>query len=269
MPVAESVGGSADPREREASMAKEMAMKNKATWLAVIGLGVIGMTALGVWAENGYEEEVTLDQVPAAVKATILRESAEGKITEIERETKNGKVLYEAEFRLGSAEIEITIAPDGTVIGREVEGPEDDEDDLHINHVPEPARSALLDIADGAPIIGAERDREHGVVIYEADWLVDGIRHEAAVMADGTLIEVEEIIAVAQAPAAVQASIATHFGAGTDVIVAKKMIVVYEVEAKIDGKEKELYIFPTGRVHEDANEDDDDDDDDDDESNDD
>jgi hypothetical protein len=61
----------------------------------------------------------------------------------------------------------------------------------------------------------------------------------------------------------VRAAIAKHFGAGTKVVVEKTMIVVYEVEARIDGKEKELLIFPTGRVHEESDDDHDDDGDDD------
>ncbi len=239
-------------------------MTKKAMLLPLIGLGVIGMVTLVAWAGDEQEEEVTLDQVPAAVKATILKESAGGKITEIERETKNGKTVYEAEFLRNGQEIEIKIAPDGTVLGREVEGEEDDEDDLTIDQVPEPARAALLELAGGAKIVKAEHEREHGVLVYEAEWVKNGTKHEAAVTADGTLIEIEEIIPVDRAPAAVRAAITKHFGGNAKVVVEKKMIVVYEVEVRIDGKERELLVFPTGRVHEDSDDDHEDDDDEDD-----
>jgi uncharacterized membrane protein YkoI len=245
------------------SSAKESAMTKKALLLTLIAVGAIGMVTLVAGAND--EEDVTLDQVPAAVKATILRESAGGRITEIERETKNGKTVYEAEFLLNGQEIEIKIAPDGTVIGREIEGAEDDEDDLTIDQVPGPARAALLRLADGAKIVEAEREMEHGVPVYEAEWIKNGTRHEAAVTADGTLIELEEIIPAGKAPAAVRAVIAKHFGAAAKVVVEKKMIVVYEIEAKIDGQEKELLVFPTGHVRDEPGDDDDDDDGDDDE----
>jgi uncharacterized membrane protein YkoI len=205
--------------------------------------------------------------VPAAVKATILKESAGGKITEIERETKGGKTVYEAEFLLDGKEVEIQIAADGALLGRESGAEEDDEDDLTIDQVPDPARSALLKLAGGAKILEAGREMEHGALIYEAEWVTNGTEHEAAVTADGTLVEIEEVVPVKEAPAAVRAAIAKHFGAEVKVVVEKKMVVVYEVEAKIDGKEKELVVFPTGRVHEepdDDHEDDHDDDDDDD-----
>ena len=239
-------------------------MRKSKVFLPLIGLGVVSTLAFASWAAQEGEERVTLDQVPAAVKATILEEAAGAKITEIERETKNGKTVYEAEFLLNGQEIEIKVAPDGTLLSREAEDEGDDEDELTIDQVPEPARGALLKLAGDAKIIKAEREREHGVLIYEAEWMANGTKHEAAVTADGALIEIEEIIPAETAPAAVRTAIAKHFGPNAKVVVEKTMIVVYEVEAKIDGEEKELLIFPTGRVHEDRNGDRDDDDDDDD-----
>jgi uncharacterized membrane protein YkoI len=224
---------------------------------AVIMLLGIGCTAIPASARD--EETVSLDQVPNAVKATILREAKGGTITEIERETKDGKTVYEAEFLLDGAEIEIEIAPDGKLLGREVEQ-ENDEDDLTIGQVPEPARAALLKLAGPAEITEAEQEKEDGVLVYEAEWVLKGTKHEAAVTADGTLIEIEETIPPEAAPPVVRAAIAKHFGSSAKVVVEKKMIVVYEVEARVDGKEKELLVFPTGRVHEEDDNDDDDDD---------
>ena len=57
-------------------------MTKKAMWLPLIGLSVVGMVTLVAWAGDEQEEEVTLEQVPAAVKATILKESAGGRITD-------------------------------------------------------------------------------------------------------------------------------------------------------------------------------------------
>ncbi|MCH8804501.1 MAG: PepSY-like domain-containing protein [Planctomycetes bacterium] len=234
-------------------------MTKASVWLPLIGLSVMGTVTLAAWAVD--EQEVTLDQVPAAVKATILKESAGGKITEIERETKNGKVTYEAEFMLNGQEIEIKIAPDGTLLGREVEDEGDDEDDLTLDQVPGPARAALLRLAGDAKIVEVEREKEHGVVVYEAAWVVNGTKHEAEVTADGALIETEQTIPVDQAPAAVRAAIAKRFG-NAKVVVEKTMIVIYEVEGKIGGKNVELVVFPTGRIHEEGGHDDGDDGDD-------
>ncbi len=82
---------------------------------------LLGATLSAGWAEE--EVTLTIDQVPAAVKAAILEVSKGAKITEIEQETKDGQVVYEAEWANadGKTETEITIAADGTVLKTETE----------------------------------------------------------------------------------------------------------------------------------------------------
>jgi len=80
--------------------------------------------------DDGEEEEreVSLDQVPERVRKAILREAGDHKIEEVEVETKGGRTVYEAEWRVGDKEVEIKVAPDGKVLGKKVEE-EDDEDE--------------------------------------------------------------------------------------------------------------------------------------------
>jgi len=224
---------------------------------AIVG-GVIATIALAGLATAQEEVEVSLDQVPKVVQETILREAAGAKITEIEQETKDGKTMYEAEFERDGRTMELKIAPDGRLLGRKFENEDDDDDDgLTVDQLPAPARTALLKLAGGAKIVEVERETEHGATIFEAAWSANGTKHEAAVTSDGTLVETEEVIPVDQAPSAVRAAIAKHFGAETTVVVERKTIILYEAEAKIDGKESELLIFPTGQIHEDKHDDDD------------
>ncbi len=105
----------------------------KYCWLlvAVCVLFLTGVTSCSLLGGGGSHEEeaVTLDQVPEAVKATILTEAGGATLTEIERETEDGAVVYEAEFEKDGKKMEITVAEDGTLISTEVEEDEDDEDD--------------------------------------------------------------------------------------------------------------------------------------------
>ncbi len=98
-------------------------------WL-LAGVLAAAFGAAGVVYAGGdkgkTEEKVTLDQVPAAVKATILKEAGNNAITEIEKETKDGKVVYEAEWKVDGKEVEIKVAEDGTLLGKEVDGDDDD-----------------------------------------------------------------------------------------------------------------------------------------------
>jgi len=76
--------------------------------------------------EGEREVKVSISQVPPAVKATILNEAGANEIKEIEKKTKGGKTIYEAEWIVGGKETEVKVAEDGKLLGKEVE---DDEDD--------------------------------------------------------------------------------------------------------------------------------------------
>ena len=75
------------------------------------------------------EQKLTLGQVPAAVKATILKEAGNNKLKEIELETEDGKKVYEAEWVVGGKKTEIKVAPDGKLLKKEVESADKDDDD--------------------------------------------------------------------------------------------------------------------------------------------
>ncbi len=247
-------------------------MLKRRVQLALVGLAlVVGVAVTGLANGDEDEEKVSIDQVPAAVKATILKEAGGATIKEIERETKNGKTAYEAEWVADGKEIEIKVAPDGALLKREVEEEDDDDGDeekIPLDQVPVKAREALLKHARGATITEVEREKERGVVLYEAQWKADGREHEAKVTASGELVELEEEVDPNQVPAAVKATAAEKFPAGAKLEYEKKMIVLYEIEAKIDGKEREVLISPTGKVlgkkhsHHDNDDGDDDEDDD-------
>ncbi|MBN1345496.1 MAG: PepSY-like domain-containing protein [Phycisphaerae bacterium] len=211
---------------------------------SVVCLGAVGITVL---AKDADEEKVSLDQVPPAVKATILKEAQGGTIQEIERETKKGKTVYEAEVMIGGKEVEIKVAPDGTLIKKEIEG-EEEEEVISLDQVPEAARNALLKHAGGAKIIKVEREKEHGAVVYEAEWEVGGLKHEAEVTADGDLMELEEKVGAEDVPAAVRKAAEKRFPAGSKVEYEKKTITLYEIKAEVNGKKREVLLTPAGKA---------------------
>lgn len=123
------------------------------------------------------------------------------------------------------------------------------DEHITLEQVPEAARAALVKLAGGAKFSELEKETSNGVVVYEAEWKVNGVEHEAAVLADGTLIETEEEVAADQAPAAVRAAAAKAFGANAKVSYERKTFVYYEIEGKADGKGKEILVSPTGVIH--------------------
>jgi uncharacterized membrane protein YkoI len=72
-------------------------------------------------------QKVSIDQVPAAVKATILKEAEGGTIKKIESKTENGKTTYEAEVLINGKEVEIKVAADGILLGKKAEDADDND----------------------------------------------------------------------------------------------------------------------------------------------
>jgi uncharacterized membrane protein YkoI len=138
---------------------------------------------------------------------------------------------------------------------------------LSLDQIPAEAREMLVTLADGATIAAVERDKEHGIELYEAEWKkADGLEAEAKVMANGDLVEMEEETDAAALPANVKAAVAKRFPAGAKLECEKVTLLMYEIEAKVNGKERSILVLPTGKILGRGLEGDDDDDDDDDEN---
>ena len=64
---------------------------------------------------NGDKQDVTMDQLPKAVKTTVQRESKGKNVESMKKSTKNGAVAYEVKILDGSKETTLDIANDGKV----------------------------------------------------------------------------------------------------------------------------------------------------------
>ncbi|HPF71686.1 MAG TPA: hypothetical protein PLQ13_13505 [Candidatus Krumholzibacteria bacterium] len=108
-------------------------MRSGRMWLAGLVVIVVAasLAAIALGDEDDAkvvsEKTITLDQLPAAVKATVLKETKGFTITELQEITLTDGVVYEAEWRDGEFHADVQVAPDGKVIGREREKADDDE----------------------------------------------------------------------------------------------------------------------------------------------
>lgn len=145
-------------------------------------------------AING-ETEVSIDKVPAAARATIEAEAKGGTIEEIEMETENGQTVYEADVIIDGQEVDIQVAPDGTLLGKETEDDEDDDDEgdedeeeVSLDDVPAAVKATILKEAAGAEIEEVVKETEDGQTIYEAEVIISGHETDIKVAVDGTLL---------------------------------------------------------------------------------
>jgi len=87
----------------------------RTTTIAILALAV----PLTAWSAGRHEEHLSMDQVPAPVKATIDKESAGGTLGEIEKETEHGRTFYEAEITKDGKASYVHVAQDGKLLKRE------------------------------------------------------------------------------------------------------------------------------------------------------
>lgn len=77
------------------------------------------------------EKKVSIDEIPAQAKATILKLAKKNEVLEVEEVHLK---FYEAEWIQGKQEIEILVAYDGTLVKREKEKAGDDDEDDNEDH---------------------------------------------------------------------------------------------------------------------------------------
>lgn len=95
-------------------------MKTQWLWVGIVSLGLAGcaLTKSGEKAEEkeGPEIKMSIDQVPPAVKATIVREAEGATVTSVDKQTDEGKNLYEADAMIQGKNYEIIVAEDGSLV---------------------------------------------------------------------------------------------------------------------------------------------------------
>jgi uncharacterized membrane protein YkoI len=124
---------------------------------------------------------------------------------------------------------------------------QDDAQVVTLDKLPAAARDALTKLAGDAKLGEVTMEDEDGVKVYEASWQASGVEHEAEVTEHGDVVQTEQVVNLDAMPKAVQRAATNAFPKGTKLKLEKKTIVLYEVEAEIDGQEKEVLVAPTGQ----------------------
>jgi len=100
----------------------------------ILGLVIGCMIVVVVWFtvvsndQKENERPIAWNELPPVVQETIREQAGDHQITELEEETVDGQVFYEAEWMEGGMEVEILVAADGELLEREVDEPDDDDD---------------------------------------------------------------------------------------------------------------------------------------------
>jgi hypothetical protein len=74
--------------------------------------------------EEGNEVKMTMDQVPPAVKATLMQQAGGATIKTVDKEEGKNGTVYETDVMQDGKNWEIRVAPDGKLISRKVDNEE-------------------------------------------------------------------------------------------------------------------------------------------------
>ena len=143
----------------------------------------------------------------------------------------------------------------------ENEEADESEETIALADVPERVQQAIKRVAGDANVTEVEKEDDHGLTLYEAAWKDGDVEHEVVVNATGAVMETEQVVNAKQVPKAVRDAAAKHLPKSATPEFERKRIILYEVEAMVDGKEVGFLVDPSGRIMELEISDDDDDDD--------
>jgi uncharacterized membrane protein YkoI len=92
---------------------------------AVLGLGTVAPSM--AQADEKDEKVVSIDQIPRPAKDALMREAKGAPIERVEKESKDGKTVYEGVVKQGDKDVGIVVDAQGKVLGHHDEKKEKDE----------------------------------------------------------------------------------------------------------------------------------------------
>ncbi len=125
------------------------------------------------------------------------------------------------------------------------------EQPLKQAELPAAVARAVASLSQGATIRGYSRERENGQWLYEVELRVNGHGKDVTIDSTGAVVEVEEEVALATLPEAVQAGLRAGAGAGTIRLVESVskggQIVMYEAHVVNGAKRSEVKVGADGK----------------------
>jgi len=117
--------------------------------------------------------------------------------------------------------------------------------------LPPAVEKTVVAQSGGATIRGFSAEKEKGETFYEAEMMVNGHSKDVLIAADGTVVEVEEQVAMDSLSAEVKAGLQAKAGAGkilkVESLTKKGKLVAYEAQVETNGKKSEVQVGPDGK----------------------
>lgn len=117
--------------------------------------------------------------------------------------------------------------------------------------LPPAVEKTVGEVSKGATIKGFSKETEKGKTTYEVEMVVDGHSKDVELDANGTVVEVEEEVAMDSLSADVKAGL-TAKAAGGKILKVESLtkngkLVAYEAKVETAGKKSEIQVGPDGK----------------------
>jgi hypothetical protein len=117
--------------------------------------------------------------------------------------------------------------------------------------LPPAVEKTVVAQSTGATIRGFSTEIENGQTLYEVELTVNGHSKDISMAADGSIVEVEEQVALDSLSAEVKAGLQAKAGKGkilkVESITKKNKLVAYEAKVDTGGKKSEVQVGPDGK----------------------
>ncbi len=105
--------------------------------------------------------------------------------------------------------------------------------------------------SQGATVRSYSSEMEQGKLEYEVALTVNGRSRDVSIAPDGSLLEIEDEVALAELPAPVRAGLEAKAAHGTitkvESITKHGTLVAYEAQVRTGGKRSEIQVGPDGQ----------------------
>jgi hypothetical protein len=119
------------------------------------------------------------------------------------------------------------------------------------SELPPAVEKAVAAQSAGATIRGFSTEKENGQTLFEVEMTVNGHSKDVSMTADGSIVEVEEQVALDSLSPEVKAGLQAKAGNGkilkVESLTKKDKLVAYEAKVETNGKKSEVQVGPDGK----------------------
>ena len=234
----------------------------------LIGISAACALIAGTGSLELRADKVPMAQIPEAVQKAIKQHSQGETLEYVERESKDGQTVYEAEFKREGLNRQVKFAADGTVLPDQglvarTTGSLDRQPSMAIGDLPAAVQKTVKEQQAGREVADVDKEMWNGKAVYEVEFKEKGPNSRMHIASDGSIVVdksgkrgVYLGAQLSEAPASVQATVKRVASSAEVEDVdreTKNGQVVYDVEIKQEGLNRHLQIAENGTLLADSN----------------